>query len=931
MSNTINLKIEVDNSNSLNSLKQLKSELILLQDKLSKTKEGSKEFNSISTEIDKTTIDIKDLNKSLGVLDKSFQEVGNEAEGTFKDITKGASLSSKEIEDMSKDATKSLEKTNDKLDKSSKSVKDFGNNAKGTKKGLNVFAGGIKGIGKALKTLGVVTIVVSAFKYLFDMLKKNQKVVDFFAKVMTSIDIIFHKVLQSLKPLSDKLKTAFDDPKQAVLDLWEVIKTNLVNRFKGLVDFYVQAFGVLRDGLIGVGLAVKGIFNAEAREKSKEYFEKATEGAKDMGESLAQAMTGIEDLPSKIKDGYDKVKDVIVESVKSANEYENAMKRLAISEGELNKFTAENKKTIEELKLIRDDETKSSEEKISASEKINALIEEETRRSIELQKEKIRLHELNMKNTETLDEDIIEHANLQAELSSMEAAAATQKRENLMRTNAIRKQSVSDEKADLEELLRLELDSYDKINSKQNDSLSNQIKRENDKNKIIGDSLKEQQSLYEVGSAEYIAIQQQIEEQDKTHNENLITLQTERNELLYGNEMKKLELDQQLADQTYEQRIKNLDALYQLELDNINKEGELLIEKYGKDSEEYEAFLLKKRELDQQYKTEKDVIDEEDETQTLERIMSFNESLALLTSEDFEEKHRLLEEDRVRRMDALDQEYADIVSGENKDLKRHEEYLKKKNELDAKYTDAKLVLDDWEGKSNEEKAAIAADVAGQAADLFEEETIAHKVLATAQALINTYLGATSAYSKFGPILGPIMSGIIIAQGLQSVNKINSVKTTYETGGMLEGPSHKQGGIPIEVEGGEAIINKKSMKNPVLRNIASMINVEGGGKSFSSGGLTNQSKNSSNIKDIINEVNRYYNSKDDNSNQEIVNDNVKYETGGMTIKNGSKLNNIYTINNGSKYKTGGFVNIFKSFKYETGGLTPNLQSINNNIV
>ena len=45
-----------------------------------------------------------------------------------------------------------------------------------------------------------------------------------------------------------------------------------------------------------------------------------------------------------------------------------------------------------------------------------------------------------------------------------------------------------------------------------------------------------------------------------------------------------------------------------------------------------------------------------------------------------------------------------------------------------------------------------------------------------------------------------------------------------------------GGVPVmggraEVEGGEGIINKNSMRNPILRKIASLVNVAGGGDDF----------------------------------------------------------------------------------------------------
>lgn len=49
-----------------------------------------------------------------------------------------------------------------------------------------------------------------------------------------------------------------------------------------------------------------------------------------------------------------------------------------------------------------------------------------------------------------------------------------------------------------------------------------------------------------------------------------------------------------------------------------------------------------------------------------------------------------------------------------------------------------------------------------------------------------------------------------------------IKSKYEIGGgVLKGPSHAEGGIPIEVEGGEYIIKKKSVNKktePVLEYI-----------------------------------------------------------------------------------------------------------------
>ena len=42
------------------------------------------------------------------------------------------------------------------------------------------------------------------------------------------------------------------------------------------------------------------------------------------------------------------------------------------------------------------------------------------------------------------------------------------------------------------------------------------------------------------------------------------------------------------------------------------------------------------------------------------------------------------------------------------------------------------------------------------------------------------------------------------------------KMYAELGGMLYGPSHDEGGIPIEAEGGEFIIRKDAIKNNKVR-------------------------------------------------------------------------------------------------------------------
>lgn len=112
-----------------------------------------------------------------------------------------------------------------------------------------------------------------------------------------------------------------------------------------------------------------------------------------------------------------------------------------------------------------------------------------------------------------------------------------------------------------------------------------------------------------------------------------------------------------------------------------------------------------------------------------------------------------------------------------------------------------------------------------------------------QAVINTAKAVTAALNT-QPFLpaGLIMAGIATAQGAAQIKMIRSQK--FADGGVLNGPSHAQGGIPMfskggafygEAEGGEAVLTKGVMANPALASMASAINVAGGGVPFFANG------------------------------------------------------------------------------------------------
>ena len=92
--------------------------------------------------------------------------------------------------------------------------------------------------------------------------------------------------------------------------------------------------------------------------------------------------------------------------------------------------------------------------------------------------------------------------------------------------------------------------------------------------------------------------------------------------------------------------------------------------------------------------------------------------------------------------------------------------------------------------------AATAETLKSAGDLFEKHTLAYKILATAEAGINTYLSATAAYKAMagipiiGPALGVIAAATAVATGLKSIAKINAINI----------PGFKDGVVDIDGQG-----------------------------------------------------------------------------------------------------------------------------------
>ncbi len=189
-----------------------------------------------------------------------------------------------------------------------------------------------------------------------------------------------------------------------------------------------------------------------------------------------------------------------------------------------------------------------------------------------------------------------------------------------------------------------------------------------------------------------------------------------------------------------------------------------------------------------------------------------------------------------------------VADAEALRMAKLEEDTEKELALIKKIADAKKKAE--KDAEDAEDAANAAAIAAAEAAAAEKLAIEQKLyaglsgindkFARAAALVQNAIALRNAVDitltairdTKGGIVAKLAAGATAAAlGASLVAKLKSIQLPKAADGMLVGNSHEQGGILIEAEGGEAIINKRSMAIPWVKQQASYLNEIGGGVPF----------------------------------------------------------------------------------------------------
>ena len=258
-----------------------------------------------------------------------------------------------------------VDKAEKDLEGVAKSVQKIDKNLEDVKDSSAVAAKGIKGIGNAIKAAGI-GLAIAAFGKFMEVLNQNQKVADAFSTTFEVLSLgfndFFNFIDRNAGNIINYFKGIFSDPKQAVIDLGQAIKDNIIERFNSTLDM----LGYLSD-------AFKKVFAGD--------FDGAMESAKMAGKEYIDVLTGVDGSVDKIADTVSKAVTGIADYTKSTYEAAKSNTELTKSaevaavmqQGLIEKYDRQ----AELQRQIRDDESKSIEERVAANNKLGEILDEQ--------------------------------------------------------------------------------------------------------------------------------------------------------------------------------------------------------------------------------------------------------------------------------------------------------------------------------------------------------------------------------------------------------------------------------------------------------------------------------------------------------------------------------------------------------------------------
>lgn len=686
-------------------------------------------------------------------------------------------------------------------------------------------------IGAVIAAIG---LVVGA---LVNYLKSSQEGIDAVTSVTRPLQAVMSSLMGVLQSVGKYLFEAFNNPKKTLNELYEFVKTNLINRF--------TAFGKILEGIIELD------------------FKKVTNG-------VLQAGTGVENMTDKIKNGAKETGKFLDAAIKKGQEIDRLKKDIERSELAFQRAQIKTNDAIDAQLLISKDTSRTFAERGVAANEIIRLTAELGKKEEEIIQKKIKALQLeySMKDAKaiTIAEqqkmidlekslDDAQDRGLNARLEQTKVLSGLKKEQETASKEAAAKEVERQNKA-IELQLTKSKEEIELFKTKEGEK-SKTAEQTYQYNKQIYDKenadLKLQFDKGKISKTQYETEKLKLSQTFAQQNANTM-LQFANAELTLFLETNKTKLDSSklLTDELVKEEERRLREIEKRQLDILAKEK-------GVDAKKIEEKKLNNEQLtvaEIEYETGRIALANETETtiknnkKTLDDQTKQQQAEQLVAQKEIDLANAAtkFEEDMLNNQFKYEAELTQLTSALEAKKLTQEQYDEKKKQADAKKEELdRLASLNRTTAQLQEFQKVGAGLEG----LFGK----NKAISSATALINGGLAVTEILKTPSVLPEPIAS---ISRGIQiagtvattakSIAQINGAK--FEKGGIQEigGKRHSAGGTKFfgedgtrfEAEAGEGIgiLNRNAFASFMDFN-----NAHSGGSSsggfFAGGGIITQ--------------------------------------------------------------------------------------------
>jgi hypothetical protein len=351
---------------------------------------------------------------------------------------------------------KALKETNDQADATNETFKQgaeaIDKYTGGFVSAFKAVQGGVKNAIAAMKTLkGAIAatgigLLVVAVASLFSYFTKTERGAQQLRVIMGTLGAVVDKLMDSVIALGEAIFNAVSNPKQALIDFGNALKTNITNRIEGLIELFPTLGKAISQALSG----------------------NFSEAAKTAANAVGKVGLGVENVVDKVGDAAKSLGEFAKEVGSVADQaarIEKQLNAVKVAERELTVERAKANKEIKAAQLIAEDINRTTEERIDAVKRVGVLEDQILAKELKTAKARANALKAQAALSESSEETLETIANAEAEVARLEEASLGRKVELQGRIKAITAEAEAQATAlqtALEEQRKLDLE-YQKV------------------------------------------------------------------------------------------------------------------------------------------------------------------------------------------------------------------------------------------------------------------------------------------------------------------------------------------------------------------------------------------------------------------------------------------------------------------------------------